>query len=161
MGVGKTSVSRELLSLLPDAVMLDGDWCWYADPFTVTGETRAMVIDNITHLLGNFLSCTAYRNIIFCWVLHEDAIWESVLSRLDTSGCRVRKISLICSPQALAGRLGRDISAGIRKSDVLKRSLDRLPLYDKLNTEKLDVSDISARRAAELIAGGEGFYADA
>lgn len=109
MGVGKTSVSRELLKLLPRAVMLDGDWCWYADPFTVTDETRAMVTDNIVCLLGNFLSCTAYENVIFCWVMHEKAISESILSRLDLSGCRVREISLVCSPAALSRRLERDI----------------------------------------------------
>lgn len=152
MGVGKSSVSRELLKLLPRAVMLDGDWCWYADPFTVTDETRAMVTDNIVCLLGNFLSCTAYENVIFCWVMHEKAISESILSRLDLSGCRVREISLVCSPAALSRRLERDIASGIRMPDVLPRSLERLPLYARLDTEKLDVSDITARRAAELIA---------
>ena len=27
MGIGKTTVSRELLSMLPHCAFLDGDWC--------------------------------------------------------------------------------------------------------------------------------------
>ena len=36
MGVGKTTVCKELMQLLPASVFLDGDWCWYSHPFTVT-----------------------------------------------------------------------------------------------------------------------------
>ena len=61
MGVGKTTVCRELNRLLPASVMLDGDWCWCANPFQVTPETKRMVLDNICHLLGNFLCCDALR----------------------------------------------------------------------------------------------------
>ena len=59
MGVGKTTVCQNLKRLLPNAVFLDGDWCWDADPFQVTDETKAMVLDNICHLLNNFIRCTA------------------------------------------------------------------------------------------------------
>ena len=47
MGVGKTTACRILKGLLPRAVFLDGDWCWDADPFVVTEETKGMVTDNI------------------------------------------------------------------------------------------------------------------
>lgn len=53
MGVGKTAVCRELNRMLPSSVMLDGDWCWCADPFQVTPETKRMALDNICHLLAN------------------------------------------------------------------------------------------------------------
>ena len=61
MGVGKTTVSQILKKRLPNAVYLDGDWCWDASPFQVTEETKAMVLDNICHLLSNFLRCSAYE----------------------------------------------------------------------------------------------------
>ena len=70
MGAGKTTVSRALQKILPDAVFLDGDWCWDADPFLVTEETKRMVMENITFLLAQFLDCSAYQNVIFCWVMH-------------------------------------------------------------------------------------------
>lgn len=57
MGVGKTTVCRVLKRKLRDCVMLDGDWCWDSDPFKVTEETKAMVLDNITYLLNSFIKC--------------------------------------------------------------------------------------------------------
>lgn len=151
MGVGKTTVCQILKQKLEQAVFLDGDWCWDAHPFQVNEETKAMVMDNICYLLNNFLSCSAYRNIIFCWVMHEQSIVDSILSRLCLEDCEVKNVSLICSREALSRRLEKDIRAGIRQRDVLERSVDRLKLYRTLNTVKVDVSEISAEEAAEKI----------
>lgn len=151
MGVGKTTVCRQLQKKLNNCVFLDGDWCWDMWPFTVTEETKAMVLDNICHLLNNFLRCSAYENILFCWVLHEQSILDDILSRLNTDNCRLLCISLLCSPEALTARLNKDISTGLRQPDVLPRSLARIPLYQKLNTIKIDVSWLSAEEAAEEI----------
>ena len=65
MGVGKTETCRHLKSILTPSVFLDGDWCWDMQPFTVNDETKDMVIDNISHVLANFLNCTAFDNVIF------------------------------------------------------------------------------------------------
>lgn len=151
MGVGKTTVCQILKQKLEQAVFLDGDWCWDAHPFQVNEETKAMVMDNICYLLNNFLSCSAYRNIIFCWVMHDQSIVDSILSRLCLEDCEVKNVSLICSREALSRRLEKDIRAGIRQRDVLERSVDRLKLYRTLNTVKVDVSEISAEEAAEKI----------
>ena len=150
MGVGKTAVCRELKVLLPNAVMLDGDWCWDMDPFVVNEETRAMVLDNIRHLLANFLRCSTIDNVIFGWVMHEQSILDDVLR--DLPECRVVSISLVCSEDALRRRLEKDIAAGIRKPDILERSPARLPLYQRLNTVKIDTSALSPIEVAEMIA---------
>ena len=151
MGVGKTATCQELKRALPKAVLLDGDWCWDADPFVVTEETKAMVMDNVCHLLGNFLRCSAYENVIFCWVMHEQEIVDDILSRLDVSGCQVRAISLVCSEEELRGRLERDVAAGIRQPDVIGHSLARLPLYDALGGEKVDTTGLTPVIAADRI----------
>ena len=152
MGVGKTSVCRLLKKKLPRAVFLDGDWCWDADPFQVNDETTAMVMDNICHLLRNFIQCTVYDNVIFCWVMHDQSIIDNILSRLDLNGCEAKTISLVCREDALSERLNKDIAQGLRQPDITERSLARLPLYDKLDTVKIDVSHMSAEDAAETIA---------
>lgn len=130
---------------------LDGDWCWDADPFQVNDETKRIVVDNICHLLNNFIRCTVYDNVIFCWVMHEQNIIDDIVSRLDLTNCDVKSISLICRSDVLAKRLGNDIKAGIRQKDVLVRSIERLPLYDLLNTIKIDVSDLSIEETAEVV----------
>lgn len=156
MGVGKTTVCQILKRKLPQAVFLDGDWCWDADPFQVTEETKAMVLDNICHVLQNFLRCPAYKNVVFCWVMHRQDILEEILSRLDTVGAVVHAVSLICAPEALRTRLARDVEAGLRQKDVIERSLKRLPLYEALSTVKLDVSELTAEEAAEQILKATG-----
>jgi len=152
MGVGKTTVGQCLKRKLPNAVFLDGDWCWDADPFQVTEETKAMVTDNIVFLLNRFLRCSAYENVIFCWVMHQQSIIDSLLSRLELTGCAVKKISLVCSPEALRTRLQRDVDAELRRPDVIGRSLAYLPLYDELDTKKIDVSERTPEEAAAAAA---------
>ena len=152
MGVGKTSVCRQLNRDLENSVFLDGDWCWNADPFVVTDETKEMVMDNICHLLNNFLRCTAYQNVVFCWVMHEQSILDELLSRLHTEECGVFAVSLVCRPEELERRLRLDVERGLRTLDVIARSLPRLPLYGTLRTEKIDVSDMSVQEAAGAVA---------
>ena len=44
------------------------------------------------------------------------------------------------SKRSLEKRIQKDIDQGIRKSDVLKRSIERMEMYQKLDTYKIDVS---------------------
>lgn len=157
MGVGKTTVSRILKKKLDKAVFLDGDWCWDADPFVVTEETKEMVLRHICFLLNGFLHCSAYETIIFCWVMDEQETIDRILSGLDLSGCQVKSFSLVCSSETLAARLGPDIQKGIRKPDVLERSLKRLERYEGLDTVKLDVSQFSPEQTAERMKEAEEF----
>ncbi len=151
MGVGKTATSRELQKLLPNCVFLDGDWCWDMSPFIVNDETKNMVIDNISYLINNFISCSVYENIIFCWVMHEQSIIDDLLSRFKKHEYKLYKFSLVSAEQALVSRITKDIKLGIRTEDVISRSIPRLKNYFQMDTKKIDVSNISAKEAAEII----------
>ena len=151
MGVGKTTVCRELKNQLHRSVFLDGDWCWDMNPFVVTEETKAMVLDNITALLGNFLRCSAYDHVIFSWVMHQQSIVDTILGRLDLTDVKVVSVSLVCGREVLLQRLYRDVEAGIRQPDILLRSPQRLNLYDSMNTEKIDTSHATVAQAVQEI----------
>lgn len=151
MGVGKTTTCQIMKDKLSNSVFLDGDWCWDMRPFQVTEETKEMVMQNICFLLNNFIKCTVYENIVFCWVMHQQAIVDEIITRLDTQGCKVHLISLVCSIEALKERLTKDVDVGNRTEDILLRSLERIPLYEQLNTTKVDVSNITAEQAADFI----------
>ena len=140
MGVGKTAVSQQLKFDLPNSVFLDGDWCWDASPFQVTNETKAMVMDNICYLLNNFLHCSVYENVIFCWVMHQQSIIDSITGKLDTQNCAIKCISLIADEINLRNRLTKDVERGIRSEDVIERSVARIPMYQTLSTIKLDTN---------------------
>lgn len=152
MGVGKTAVCKAMKTMLNHSVMLDGDWCWDMHPFTVTEETKAMVMDNISHLLGGFLRCSAFEHVVFCWVMHEQEIINALLDHLPLDDdIEVISVSLIASPDALIRRLKGDVAAGLRTEDVIPRSLDRLAMYGALKTHKLDTTDMTAEEAAKAI----------
>ena len=140
MGVGKTSVCGQLQKMLPNSVFLDGDWCWDARPFVVTDETKAMVMDNIRHVLNNFLRCTAYNHVLFAWVMHQQTIIDDILKGIDTNGCVVHTISLTADEPALRARFLRDIQSGLRTAQDLARSVAHLPLYESLATIRIDTT---------------------
>ena len=127
---------------------MDGDWCWNMNPFVVSEENKEMVLDNICYLLKSFLNNTGYEYVIFCWVIHQEDIFEQLLMRLKGLEFELHKISLICSVQTLTSRLQNDVEAGIRNQDVIERSFPRLALYHDMDTQKVDVSDITAEQAA-------------
>lgn len=151
MGVGKTSVCQQLKKDLPNSVFLDGDWCWDADPFQVTEETKAMVLRNIIYLLNSFLHCSAYDHIIFCWVMHEQTIIDAIIRGLDTDDCRVIPISLTVNEKELRSRLLSDVARGIRTADVVERSVARIHMYSQLNTIKIGTDNKTVKEIADEI----------
>ena len=151
MGVGKTAVCQQLKLDLPNSVFLDGDWCWDSNPFQVTDETKSMVTDNICYLLNNFLHCSAYENIIFCWVMHHQSIIDSIMQKLDIQNCDVKCISLIANEANLRKRLTKDVECGVRAENVIERSVTRIPLYNTLNTIKIDTNEKTVAMIANEI----------
>ena len=151
MGDGKTTISKLLYQAVPNSVFLDGDWCWMALPLIVTDETKQMVLQNITFLLNSFIRCTEYQNIIFCWVMHQQPIIDTILSKLPLQQVILHNISLTCSPEQLTRQLQGDIQKGIRKPDILAKSVARLPLYPQLNTTLIDTTGLSPEQVVQII----------
>lgn len=138
MGVGKSTVSEALNQKLTHSVYLDGDWCWAMDPFIVNEENKKMVMRNIQFLLQAFIDNSSFEHIIFCWVMHQQAIIDDVLKGLNLNQTEVISISLIATPERLAKNIQPDIKKGFRASDALEKSVERLKFYEKVNTIKID-----------------------
>lgn len=151
MGAGKSATCAALLKQMQPAVFLDGDWCWNMQPFLVNEETKAMVTGNIVYLLRNFLRCSAYGTVIFGWVMHQREIIDGLLEQLQDLDFRFYLFTLTLSEGALRARLEHDIANGVRSADVIERSVARLPLYDTMDSIKIDVSSIHPEEAARRI----------
>ena len=81
---------------------------------------------------------------------------EVTISDLDLKDVKVISISLVCQKEALEKRIQKDIDQGIRKPDVLARSVERLEMYQKLNTYKIDVSNKTIEEVVkEIIKVGD------
>lgn len=152
MGVGKSATARALRDRLPDCALLDGDWCWDMHPFCVTETTKRVVLDNICYVLNNFLTCGAFENVVFCWVMHRREILDGILARLRTQGWAVHVVALICTREALAARHAVDVATGRRDAGNLERAFAYLPLYTEMGLPLCDVSVCTPAEAAARIA---------
>ena len=151
MGVGKSRVCRCLQERLRPSAYLDGDWCWDMNPFRVTEETKAMVLDNIGTLLSRFLQCSEVEYVIFGWVMHQQGIVDEICGRLPLEGVSVRAFSLLAAPAVLEERLRRDIRAGKRQEDVIGRSLAYLPMYREMDTIPICTDNKSVEEISDEI----------
>jgi adenylate kinase family enzyme len=137
MGVGKSSVCKELINKINNSVWLDGDWCWMMNPRNVTDENITMVKKNITFILRNYLSNTGLLYIFFSWVIHREEIIKDILDQLKDIKYELFKISILCSEAELKRRMMLEN----RNDDNIKDSLSRLPYYYKMNTIKVDTTE--------------------
>lgn len=152
MGVGKTAVCNELTKLIANNAFLDGDWCFNIHPFIVNDETKKIVIENICFLLNQYIHCSSIKNIIFCWVMHEQSIIDTILKRLDKKDININIFSLTADAKTIESRLRKDIKSGKRNEDVIKRSLERIENYYHLDTVKIDTNNTSPLEIAKIIS---------
>ncbi|MEG2985298.1 MAG: AAA family ATPase [Peptostreptococcaceae bacterium] len=141
MGVGKTTISKLLYKELENSFWLDGDNCWMMNPFIVDDENKNMVLDNISYVINNFIKNSNSQYVVFNWVIHTDEIMNDVLSKIDISDVDIYKITLTCSKETLISRIENDIKNGLRDENNVERSLERLLLYNKMNTIKIDTTN--------------------
>ena len=151
MGVGKTTVCRELYKNLSNAFWLDGDWCWMMNPFKSNTENRKMVIDNITFMLNNFLETSCSKYIIFNWVIDTDGIMNMVIDNLKKINYKIYKITLLCSREELIKRIQNDIDHGLREEGDIEKSLDRFKVYEMIRSIKIDTTYKSIEEVVEDI----------
>ena len=70
---------------------------------------------------------------------------------MDTESCKVVVVSLICTENALRERLIRDVTNGMRTPDVIVRAMQRLKMYSRVDSQKVDVSMITPEEAAARV----------
>jgi len=69
--------------------------------------------------------------------MHEQVMIDHISERLNISDCSVKVISLMASEDTLIKRIGGDVEKGIRTTDVLDRSIAKIPLYRELDSIKV------------------------
>lgn len=84
--------------------------------------------------------------------MHEQSIIDTIIERTDVTSCEVKVISLIGSQETLTERILVDIKSGIRKDDVLDRSIARIPLYQNLNSIKIETDGKTVRAIVDEIS---------
>src|SRR5574344_761164 len=107
-GIGKSSVSCEILKKLNSAVIIDCDHI--GDGNTKSKDAEALLESNVTFLLDAYLQSDAYDNILFVWSRTPKQI-EQCISKMNLQ-FKVVRILLTGSECALATHLLKDFSVG-------------------------------------------------
>jgi hypothetical protein len=140
MGVGKSAICKDLYKEIDNSVWLDGDWCWMMHPWDFCEENKNMVIDNITHILCNYLLNSNFKYIIFSWVINKIDILNLILDKLNKYEYELILFTIICSKSGLKKKLN---NRG-ENEDFISKSFERLEDYKNMNTIKIDSdNDIS------------------
>lgn len=147
MAAGKTSTCERLYKRLENSVWLDGDWCWMMNPFVPNAENKQMVQENIIFLLRQYLTNSSFKYVIFNWVIHREEIFDLILTGLRDHEFELYKITLLCSPESLRARA---LAQG-RSQEAIDRAIARLPLYQKMDTIKIDTSNLAIEEVVDEI----------
>ena len=147
LGVGKTTTCRELQRLLDRSVWLDGDWCWMANPWIVTEETKRMAEGNMVFLLDRFLNCSEYKYVLFLWIFRSDEVFNHILDSLHTTDFVLQKFTLTCDENVFRDRL----KAAGREKEKIAGCLESLRSCETTDSVKIDTTQKSIETVARIL----------
>ena len=150
MGVGKTAAGRLIAESHPGTAFIDGDWCMDLHPFVGSAETRAMAVDNILHMAGNYMKCSACGMIVVAWLMDDPAVVRRITEGLSTLGAEVRYVTLVCGRETLIRRWKADRGCEWRTDGWLEAALRSLPRFEAMGN-RIDTDGLTAAQAAERI----------
>ena len=154
MGVGKTTVGRYIADHHPGTALIDGDWCMDIHPFAGTRETKAMAVDNILHMAGNYMRCSACGMVVITWLMDDPWVIRSLTGGLAALGAQVRYVTLVCDEGTLKERWRNDRDCEWRTDGWLAVSLKSLPVFTATENA-LDTGGLSVSQIAEEIMRAE------
>lgn len=150
MGVGKTAVGKYIAGHHEGTAFIDGDWCLDLHPFVGSDETKAMAIDNILHMIGNYRKCSVCRQIVLVWLMDDAWVRERIAQGVDGMGLQRISVTLVCEKDELISRWKHDDQCEWRTDEWLEASLSLLPAFAAMEN-CLDTTGRSIAEVAETV----------
>ena len=150
MGVGKTTVGKYIADQNPGTAFIDGDWCMDIHPFIGNQETRAMAVDNILHMIGNYQKCSVCGMVVLVWLMDDPWVIQRITEGLAALQAEMKHVTLVCNRENLIKRWYNDQNCEWRTDEWLQVSLKSLPVFSAMD-HVIETSDMSVERIAELI----------
>ena len=150
MGVGKTVTGKLIAEKNPGTAFIDGDWCMDIHPFVGSRETKAMAIDNILHMIGNYQKCSECKMVVLVWLMDDPWVLQSIMDGLYALQTEVKSVTLTCSRDVLIRRWKNDHNCEWRTDHWLEISLASLSYFSSMK-DVIDTSELSVDQIAEII----------
>ena len=152
MGVGKTVTGKLIAERYPGTAFIDGDWCMDIHPFVGDRETKAMAVDNILHMIGNYQKCSKCKRVVLVWLMDDRSVLESIMDGLNALQMEVKYTTLFCNRETLIRRWTNDHDCEWRTDRWLEVSLASLPYFAAMK-DAVDTSELSVDQIADMIMG--------
>ena len=150
MGVGKTTVGKYIAERNPGTAFIDGDWCMDIHPFVGNAETKAMAVDNILHMIGNYRDCSVCSMVVLVWLMDDPWVIQRITEGLSALRAEVKSVTLVCDRETLIGRWKTDRNCEWRTDEWLDVSLKSLPGFASMDNAT-DTGGLSAEQVADMI----------
>jgi hypothetical protein len=113
-------------------------------------KTKAMAVDNILHMIGNYQECTACHMVVLVWLMDDPQVRRQIADGLSMLQAEVKNVTLVCSREQLIRRWSNDRDCEWRTDKWLAVSLKSLPQFSALeNTIRTD--DLTVEQVADRI----------
>ena len=150
MGVGKTVTGKLIAERNPGTAFIDGDWCMDIHPFVGNRETKAMAVDNILHMIGNYQHGSECKMVVLVWLMDDQWVLQSIMDGLAGLQAEVKSVTLVCDKESLISRWKNDHHCEWRTDHWLDISLKSLPRFAAMEST-IDTSGLSVDSVADLI----------
>ena len=157
MGVGKTTVGKTIADRYPGTAFIDGDWCMDLHPLVGNAETRAMAVDNILHMVGNYLHCSACSMVVLVWLMDDPQVCRQVIDGISALQTEAEYVTLTCDAESLARRWKNDRECEWRTDEWLEASLKSLPRFAAMENP-IDTGALTIEQVANRIMSGDCEY---
>ena len=152
MGVGKTVTGKLIAEKNPGTAFIDGDWCMDIHPFVGNAETKAMAVDNILHMIGNYQKCSECKMVVLAWLMDDPRVLRRIRDGLAALQAEVKSVTLVCDSKTLTKRWKNDRHCEWRTDRWLEISLASLPYFASME-DMIDTSGLSAEQIVDRITG--------
>ena len=149
-GIGKTTISKEIIKQLPNSAYVDSDPCRVMNPFVLNDDTIPTIVKNISNLIINYLKCPIVNTVIFSYGFHgrRREVFQRVLSEISQMEHEFIPFLLWCSEEENINRM----NLNNRSPDRIQRTLNESrKAFDNIDYPKLDITNFSISEAAKTI----------
>ena len=150
MGVGKTATGKRIAEKIPRTAFIDGDWCMDIHPFVGNRETKAMAVDNILHMIGNYRRCSECGMVVLAWLMDDPWVQKCLSDGLSALQVEAKCVTLMCDEATLMKRWKNDRHCEWRTDAWLAASLASLP-YFASQENAMDTGGRSVDQVADMI----------
>ena len=146
-GIGKSTTAKCILDKLPNAALVDSEWCRAMNPYDMD-----TVVNNLYALMKNYLLCPEIEVIVFPYGFHGDRKqrYDIVIDKLrgDKMDFSEFTVILTCSYEENIARLQNDMRDMERINRGMKNTFH---FYDEYNFPKIDTTNLTVTQTADEI----------